>query len=79
MGSINNCSYCYKKLSIIADKIAYIKEKNIADILSLSSVGPSFFALTDKTVECIKIFNKANLQTIVADVENHAYSVLKKL
>ena len=79
MGSINNCSYCYKKLPIIADKISYIKEKNIADVLSLSSVGPSFFALTDKIAECIKIFNKANLQIIVADVENHAYSVLKKL
>ena len=78
MGSINNCSYCYKKLSIIADKIAYIKEKNIADILSLSSVGPSFFALTDKTAECIKIFNKANLRTIVTDVENHTYSILGK-
>jgi len=45
MGSIDNCSYAYPKLVQLASRLAFLKTK-VVDILSISSVGPSFFAVS---------------------------------
>jgi len=46
MGSIDNCSYAYPKLVQLASRLAFLKTKRFVDILSISSVGPSFFAVS---------------------------------
>ena len=78
MGSIENCSYCHPAILSIADKISHLKDK--VDILSLSSVGPSFFAITKKnnTAECEEIFREAGLSTTLVDLENETYSIINK-
>ena len=76
MGSIENCSYCYPLLPKIARAICPIR--NYADILSLSSVGPSFFAITKNPKECKEIFNKAGLKTFITEIDNKTYSILQK-
>jgi len=78
MGSINNCSYHYKKLPFIAKRIEYLKTNNVADVLSLSSVGPAFFAITTKASECRSAFKKAGLNTLVVSLTNDKYKIISK-
>lgn len=76
MGSINNCSYTYRGLNKIARSISIIKSSGLADILALSSVGPAFFAITKKSKDCIRIFEKNNLRVHITDVENGRYKII---
>ncbi|MBU4338923.1 hypothetical protein KKB43_03930 [Patescibacteria group bacterium] len=78
MGSIENCSYCYPKLTEITDKLTHLKLKGIADVLAISSVGPGIFVITKKALICKKAFEKVNLKTFVVKIENEKYSVLEK-
>jgi len=78
MGSIENCSYAYSKLPKIAEKLKILKNSKIAKVLSISSVGPAFFAITEKSKECKKMFERENLKTFVVDIENEGYTILKK-
>lgn len=78
MGSIENCSYAYLMLPKIANKLKSLKNNGMAKVLSISSVGPAFFAITDKTKECKKMFERENLRTFVVDIENDGYTILKK-
>ncbi len=79
MGSIRNCSYAYNKLVDLAKKLEFLKEKNIAEVLSISSVGPAFFAITKNAGICKKVFSKNDLRTCVAELENDKYKVLKRI
>jgi len=76
MGSIENCSFVYPKLTELAKKLA-LKVKDIAEIFSLSSVGPGFFAITENPALCEKEFRKAGLRTIITPLENESYQVIQ--
>lgn len=78
MGSIKNCSFVYPKLNEIADRVKHLKENGICDVLSLSSVGPGFFALTkNKEIVC-DIFEKEGLKTFTTKIHNEKYEVIDK-
>lgn len=79
MGSINNCSYCYKKMPQIAKSLSFLKTKGKAQILSISSVGPGFFAITNQPEICSKTFKKLNLNTFIAEIFNDSYKILNKV
>lgn len=79
MSSIKNCSYCYKNLFKIAKELSFLKIKSIAQILSVSSVGPGFFAITNKSDICLKAFKKSNLDSFIVEIYNDSYQVLNKI
>jgi len=78
MGSIKNCSYVYPKLTQLAKKLEFLKTQGMVDVLSISSVGPAFFAITYDTVKCTAVFKRLNLNTFVADIDNSKYKILRK-
>lgn len=77
MGSIKNCSFSYPKMNLIAKKIAHLKNNNDTPVLSLSSVGPAFFAITTNTEKVVKEFETNNMKIIVTEIENGTYKVDK--
>lgn len=78
MGSIENCSYVYPKMTDIAKELAFLKELKHADVLAISSVGPTFFA-TGKDTELIEeSFAKNNLKVIKTKICNSKYTVKYK-
>lgn len=79
MGSINNCSFVYKKLPRLCRELSFIKKDNLAEVLSISSVGPAIFAITKKSAICKNIFESKDLKTYVFSINNYGYKVLKKI
>lgn len=75
MGSIRNCSYAYSKLVELTDKLRFLKEKNIAEILSISSVGPAVIAVTKYSKKCKLEFERVGLNVITTKPENRKYSL----
>jgi len=61
MGSIQNCSFVYPPMVEIAKELESLKQNGDALILSLSSVGPGFFAVTDRPSACIEKFTSLGL------------------
>ena len=59
MGSIENCSFVYEKMVDLANKLRVLYEEKRCDFLTLSSVGPAFFAITtnDKDFHYCKEYN----------------------
>ena len=78
MGSIYNCSFTYAKLPLIARRLSILKNKKLCDVLSLSSVGPAFFVITDKPKKCLNYFFKNRLHCQEVGIENNLYSVISK-
>lgn len=78
MGSIQNCSYCYPPLVEIAEKLRYLKYDGTAEVLAISSVGPAFFAVSPNAKTIVRAFEKENLKTLVADIENDKYTVVSR-
>lgn len=78
MGSIQNCSYVYPPMVELAEKLKFLKEKNVVDVLAISSVGPAFFAITDNVKKVQNEFEKHNLSTIVTEISNSKYKILNK-
>lgn len=76
MGSIDNCSYTYSPLSKIASKLAFLKKEGYADILSISSVGPAFLAVSKDINKCKSVFEKENLITFITEPENKRYQII---
>lgn len=76
MGSINNCSFTYPKLIKLAKNLSTLKKNKIAPILSLSSVGPGFFVITENVVACKNYFEKFGLYTVITNIENDGYQIL---
>jgi predicted sugar kinase len=76
MGSIRNCSFVYPPIVEISQKIAFLKEKGHAEILSLSSVGPGFFAITHEPEICISAFEEQSMDVYVTSLHNSPYVVL---
>lgn len=77
MGSIRNCSFAYPKLIKITNQLVTLKEKGIADVLAISSVGPGIFAITKYPKICEKAFQKQKLKTFLVNIENNKYKIVK--
>lgn len=75
MGSIKNCSFVYPPMIDIAKKLNKYQYDEKFDILSLSSVGPGFFALTEDAEYIKTIFEKIGLITYVTTIYNDKYKV----
>lgn len=78
MGSIENCSFVYPKMVELADKLSILYKKKKCEILSLSSVGPAFFAITqdDKNKEyIIKFMESLNMRVISTKIFNSKYII----
>lgn len=76
MGSIEFCSYTYPGLTRLAKKLAPLKKDT--EILSISSVGPAFFAITKKPQKIERAFKKNGLKTLCVEIENEKYKIYKK-
>ena len=59
----------------IAKKLEVLKLEGIAEVLSLSSVGPGFFVLTEQPEICKKHFERAGLTVYTAKPYNQSYQV----
>ncbi len=77
MGSIDNCSFIYPRMNDIAKKIAYLKDK-VTPVLSLSSVGPAFFAVSKHSDKIVAEFRKNGMNVIITEIENNKYKSLRK-
>lgn len=77
MGSIDNCSYAYPPLVELASRLAFLKTKGFVDILSISSVGPAFLAVSKNIDKCKTVFEKENLEIFITYPENKKYQLIK--
>lgn len=78
MGSIENCSFVYPKMIDIAKKVRGLYENNKCEFLSLSSVGPAYFAIVkneEQLKECEKKFNELGMNVMISEVNNETYIV----
>lgn len=75
MGSIKNCSFIFPRMLEIAEDLAAFYREGSADILSLSSVGPGFFAVTEQPNLAKERFEANNMSVVVTDVYNGKYKV----
>lgn len=75
-GSIENCSFVYPGMTNIAKNIRFLFEQGLVDTLSLSSVGPAFFAITKNPEECEKVFVDNGMKTIRTTIANDGYQII---
>ncbi|AIQ51301.1 GHMP family kinase ATP-binding protein [Paenibacillus sp. FSL R7-0331] len=75
-GSIHNCSYTYPGLIELSDNLSYLKREGHVEVLSISSVGPTFFAIAEQADECIRAFEQQHLEVIRTKINNEAFSIL---
>lgn len=73
MGSIKNCSFVYPRMNEIAEKLRVFKNDSDAKIISLSSVGPGFFVLTDKPEKFVDVFRQLGMKVFVTTLNNGTY------
>ncbi len=76
MGSIENCSFVYDKMVEQSKKIRKLYENGECEFLSLSSVGPAYFAIVinDNQLEkCKKVFQSLNMEIMTTEVNNDMY------
>ncbi|MEU9074373.1 hypothetical protein AB0D22_06795 [Kitasatospora sp. NPDC048538] len=64
MGSLANCAFSHPNLLATGEKVEHIFTDRLADILTLSSVGPTFAALTRTPGACEQAFADAGLNTL---------------
>ena len=73
MGSIENCSFVYPPMVEIANSLSFLKHQNIAEVLTISSVGPGIFVVTKNAEECEKAFKAVGLNTMRTKIHNGRY------
>ena len=78
MGSIDNCSFVYPRMKDIAKKLRPMEKDDDIEIISLSSVGPGFFAITKKPDLVTKKFNELGLKTYGTSTFNGTYQITNK-
>lgn len=76
MGSIKNCSFVYPPIVDLANSLIFLKKKGIAEILTISSVGPGMFAVTKNPDVCEKAFKEKGMNTLRTKIHNGVYEVL---
>lgn len=82
MGSNENCSFVFDRINTISKKIKYLFLDNICEFLSLSSVGPAFFAIVKDTKQIDKIceeFSNNNMKCIITEICNNTYIIHKEI
>lgn len=80
MGSIENCSFVFPRMNDIAKEIRKLYEEKHCQFLALSSVGPAFFTITNKSEDtqyCKDEMEKLNLTVIKTKICNHKYMIMK--
>lgn len=75
MGSINNCSFVYPGMIDIAEEMRPLGDDDAVKILSLSSVGPGFFALTSEPDRIGERFQELGMDTHMTTIHNGKYLV----
>lgn len=78
MGSIENCSFVYPKMIQIAKELRILFEKNHTLMLSLSSVGPAFFAIVDNDKDkeiCTQKMSALNMKVYNYTIFNSKYII----
>ena len=64
MGSLANCAFSHPDLLATGKKVEHIFTDRLAEVLTLSSVGPTFAALTRTPEACEQAFADAGLDTL---------------
>jgi predicted sugar kinase len=75
MGSIENCAFSHPELLSFAAKVERIFTDGMADILTLSSVGPAFAAITHIPEQCEQAFADAGLTTLRCQPKSDGYTL----
>lgn len=75
MGSIRNCSFVLPRINDIAEALRPLREDPAVMMLSLSSVGPGFFAITTDPARIRSLFEAQNMTTIETIVHNGMYEI----
>jgi SAM-dependent methyltransferase len=78
MGSIKNCSFLYPGIVDILNELSFLKKDGIAEVLSLSSVGPGVFAITARKEECVRAFEQQDLRVWTAPIANEGYVLVSR-
>lgn len=78
MGSIKNCSFVCPEIITIAEKMRPLKNDKDIVFLSLSSVGPGFFMITEKPKKAKLIFESLNMSTFTTNICNDKYKILER-
>lgn len=78
MGSIKNCSFVLPRINEIAQELRVYKDDPEVEIISLSSVGPGFFAITSNPEKIEKHFKRLEMTIHHAPIHNGTYNVEKK-
>ncbi len=81
MGSIKNCSFSYPKMVKISNQLRGLYEEKKCKMLSLSSVGPAFFALdsVDKNIQfCKKKMEEVGMRTYTYSIYNSSYKIIER-
>lgn len=75
MGSIKNCSFVLPRINEIAESLRPLRDDPDVAMVSLSSVGPGFFALTTDPARIRTVFEAHNMKTIETTVHNGTYEI----
>lgn len=75
MGSIKNCSFVLPRINDIAEALRPLYNDPGVAMLSLSSVGPGFFAITKEPARIRELFEAQNMMTIETAVHNGTYEI----
>ncbi|WP_394426286.1 GHMP family kinase ATP-binding protein [Streptomyces sp. SGAir0957] len=75
MGSLANCAFSHPELLATGEKVEHIFTERLAEVLTLSSVGPTFAALTRTPERCEQAFADAGLRTVRCRPWNSGYTL----
>ena len=81
MGSIENCSFVYDKMIEQAEKLRCLYENKNCELLTLSSVGPAFFAIVKDEKQkqiCKEKMQEIGMNVIESNIYNNTYKVIEK-
>ena len=65
------------KIAKTYEEDLFFETKGIADVLSISSVGPTVFTITKRPDICVDIFKRNNLNVYITKIENNGYKINK--
>ncbi|MGK5630566.1 GHMP family kinase ATP-binding protein [Streptomyces sp. URMC 123] len=77
MGSIENCSFSHPRLLEFAGAVEPLFPEGVVDVLGLSSVGPTFFALTRDAAAASERLRSAGLDVLTARPWSEGYTVVR--
>jgi predicted sugar kinase len=75
MGSIENCSFVLPRITDIAERLRPLQHDSDVEVISLSSVGPGFFALTRNTQKIEQLFEGLDMKILTTTIHNDRYTV----